>query len=447
MTTGNNRSAASGESTTAPRERSDRDDSVLVAVPSPSEAGSPIGVAAAEGVRLGGADTGQRSWRRRTKPIVLDLRDVGRNRRGVARALREIGIRLLAADPGRYRAVCCEAGVPLLPEVDRSQLTVVSQHSQAVFEQLTLPGVAARLGAGVVYSHRECGALWGPPLLLHVTEDPEIRWAREPLRWGSGWRGSGREISRRGYSRLLMNRSLRRARVVTSTRATAADLERFHGLPADRVTVVPLGVDLDRFHPVDRGTGDAVPYLFHLSSDDPRENSAVVVQAFAGLVASSAKPIRLVIAGDLGQTRPSLLALVASLGLDGRVETPGRVSDERLVELYSGAAATVLASMDEGFGLQALEAMACGSVLVSTPAPATREIAGDAEIEWTPLESGPMAAAFQEVLRDPSRQARAAVVNRRVATRFSWDHTAQRLHELLDDMAEGAGGQFPEPVP
>lgn len=128
-------------------------------------------------------------------PVVLDLRDLGVNSRGVARTLKEVGSRLLAGDPNRYRAVCSAAGLPLLPEADRAQVTVVPPHSQAVFEQLTLPMIAARLRASAVYSLRECGALWGPPLLLHVTEDPEVRWAREPMRLVGPGGGVGREIA------------------------------------------------------------------------------------------------------------------------------------------------------------------------------------------------------------------------------------------------------------
>jgi glycosyltransferase involved in cell wall biosynthesis len=206
-------------------------------------------------------------------------------------------------------------------------------------------------------------------------------------------------------------------------------------LPANSVTVVPLGVDLDRFRRNELRSVSAVPYLFHLSSADPREHTPVVINAFALLVARVAEPVRLVVAGDLGSSRQPIIELVKRLGLEGKVDIPGRVSEERLVELYSGAVATVLASMDEGFGLQPLEAMACGSVLVSTPARATQEIAGDAEIEWTPLDSERMSLALEAVWNDTSRQVRAATINRRVVARFSWDHTAQRLHDLLEEVA------------
>lgn len=373
----------------------------------------------------------------RRGPFVLDLRDLGLNRRGVGRVLKEIGSRLLVWYPESYHAICGPAGPQILRDIDADLLTTVGQHPAAVFEQITLPLLASRLRARAIYSHRECGALWGPPLVLHVPEDPEVRWSRQSMQVvRAAGEAAGREMARQAYSRLIMNRSLRKARIVTSSASTGADLEKFHGLRTDRVTVVPLGVDLDRFRPmVDDGIPD-VPYLFHLSSSDPREHSSVVIHAFARFVAQVREPVRLIVAGDLGPTGAPLGQLVADLGLAGRVEMLGWVSDDQLVKLYAGATATVQAAPDEGFGLQTLEALACGCLLVATPNLAAREIAVGAEVEWTLLESAPMAAAFAAIWNDRSRQARATTVNRLVASQFSWDRTAKHLHQLLNEVAE-----------
>ncbi|MEX1007286.1 MAG: glycosyltransferase [Acidimicrobiia bacterium] len=176
--------------------------------------------------------------------------------------------------------------------------------------------------------------------------------------------------------------------------------------------------------------------MFHLSSDDPREGTSVVIDAFAQLVANSTDPVRLIVAGELGSRRQPVVELIASRGLGGLVDTTGPVTDEHLVELYSGAAATVVASTDEGFGLQTLEALACGSLLVAAPAAATREVAAGADVEWTPVESGPMAAAFEAVVHDHARRLRASKVNREAARRFSWEATARCLDRLLGEMAE-----------
>ena len=138
-------------------------------------------------------------------PIIIDLGCLGANTKGVARVLTALTPRLVALGRGRYRAVCSPAARPVLGELGLDQdAYVVPRVFGAVWEQVVLPGACTRLGASSVYSHGECGAIWGPRQLLHVPEDPEVRWRREPTT-------SIRELTRRRYSRLLMNRSLARA--------------------------------------------------------------------------------------------------------------------------------------------------------------------------------------------------------------------------------------------
>jgi glycosyltransferase involved in cell wall biosynthesis len=233
-----------------------------------------------------------------------------------------------------------------------------------------------------------------------------------------------------------MNRSLQRAQVATCTYATALDLERRHGFVAKDARVVPLGIDTEHFRPSPVVAAGDMPYFFHLSSDDPREHSDVVIEAFAHFLRRHDGPVRLVVAGKLGSLLQPLSDHIARLGVASHVDMPGRVTDQHLVELYSGAAATIVASSNEGFGLQPLEAMACGSLLIAAAAPATEEVAAGGEIEWTSVAVLPMAKALHAAIADPERRERARVVNRRVAKRYSWDATALTLHEMLQELAD-----------
>ena len=292
---------------------------------------------------------------------VLDLRDVGRNpTRRFARPA-GIGRRLLELDPERYLAVCSKAGVDLLPAEARDRLTDRARHSQAVFEQVTLPTIASGWRARV-YSHRECGALGDRRC------SSTFRRIRRSV--GTGSRpphhatreGAGARPTR--VQPAAHEPRAQRARVVTSTRATALDLERRHRLPADRVTVVPLGIDLERFRRA-RRTDARVPYLFHLSSDDPARAPTVVIDAFARSFADIS-PVRLVVAGDLGSER-GRVGTDCTLGIgDSSTRRGESLTTPR--RALPGATATVIASTNEGFGLQPLEAMACGSLLVAARA-------------------------------------------------------------------------------
>ena len=297
---------------------------------------------------------------------------------------------MVALAPDRYRAVCTPLALPILRRLGlEDRATAVRPVPNAVWEQVVLPRTAARLGAAAIYSHRECGALWGPPQLLHVPEDPENPLATEPTT-------EVREQLRRRYSRLLMDRSLARAEVVVSTSATRDDLARHHHVDPTRMTVVPLGVDLDLFRP-DVG-GDGPPFFFTLASADDRDRTDLIVRAFAHYRTRLGGRSRLVIGGSLGERSDTLQRLAAQLQVGDDVELTGRLTDAELVRRNTRAVATVHASPDEGFGLQPLEAMAGGSLLVATPSAALEEVAADAVVVWV----DPEVAAMADGLRGPT---------------------------------------------
>lgn len=371
----------------------------------------------------------RRRRRRAGRPLLIDAGALGRNTKGVARVLQEVVPRMVALDPARYLVACSTDGAArLLPTVPVGHLVFAPFRSQSVWEQWTLPALGTRLGTGATFSHQECGALWGPPLLLHVPEDPEIRWHREPA-------VTVRERARRLYSRTMMDRSLARAQVVASTEATAGDLCRHHGVDRGSLCVVPLGVDLARFQPTPpSGVVPGAQYFFHLASGDPRDHTEAIIDAFAS-TESARTGAFLVVAGDMGAERARLAVRADRAGVASQVTFAGRVSDEELASLYSNALATVHASLDEGFGLQPLEAMACGALLIAAPAPATVEVVGAVEVIWSEPSAAGLATAMDSAAANASRRERAHLVNRERAGSFTWDETAERLHGMLVGLA------------
>jgi GT2 family glycosyltransferase/glycosyltransferase involved in cell wall biosynthesis len=360
--------------------------------------------------------------------ILLDARDVGINRKGVGRVLEELVPRLMLVDPGRYIAVVTPAAKTRFAAVDPARLRTVRLFPQSVWEQLVLPLVAALLRVDATYCHRECAAIWGPPVLLHVTEDPEVRWERQldPDR---------RERARRRYSRFFMDRSLQRARVLTSSHSTRTDLVSRHGLRTEQVGVVALGVDLERFTSSASVGSRASSYFFCLASADPRDHCELVLQAFAKFRSGSNDAVRLVIGGDLGAATKRVEAMLRRLGVGALVDLPGWISDEQLSAYYAGALATICASSDEGFGLQPLEALASGSLLIAARTPAVEEVTAGAVVIWTDLEVGMLAAAMSTALSSPPLREEAAKTNPAVAARFDWSSTATKLHQLLEEFA------------
>jgi glycosyltransferase involved in cell wall biosynthesis len=205
----------------------------------------------------------------------------------------------------------------------------------------------------------------------------------------------------------LWRSSLRRAsRVLAGSEATAAQL-RFELPELGAVAVLHPGVD-DQFTP---GPGRGGRYVFHLSSDDPRDNSATVAEAVRLANDRLREPVRLIVAGGSG----------------------GRVSDDDLVSLYRGAAAYLDASLFEGFGYQPLEAMACGAPVVASTA--AREVVGEAGLLCDPDDARAQADSLVRLLEE---QGLAEELRRRGLERageFSWERTAVQLADVLDEVA------------
>lgn len=238
-----------------------------------------------------------------------------------------------------------------------------------------------------------------------------------------------------------MNASLRHSRVAASTAVVASQLETTRGMEPGTVEVVPLGVDAATFRGELKSAvnKDGTTYFFHLASRDPRDHTELVIKAFGAFLdclqtaPNHGIPL-LIVAGRLGDRDIACRRLARAVAQD-RVRFLGWVSDVELARLYSGALATVDASVDEGFGLQPLEALACGSLLISTGSPSVREVVAGAEVIWSGLEVRELAGSLSDAYSSPERRLRAATTNPAVASKFSWDDSARRIHDLLTDLA------------
>jgi glycosyltransferase involved in cell wall biosynthesis len=202
--------------------------------------------------------------------------------------------------------------------------------------------------------------------------------------------------------RFTVPRSARRAaRVLAISQRTKDDLVELYGLPAGQVVVTPLAADPE-FTP--GGTRD--DYVLLVGSIEARKRPLVAADA------ARAVGRRLVVAGPERDA-----ALAAELRARG-AELRGFVAKEELVRLYREAAAVLVPTSYEGFGLTAAEAMACGTPVVATPDLAVRELGGDAIAYAEPAQFGSVLA---DVLAEPERWSRAGVER---AAAFSWPHTA-----------------------
>jgi glycosyltransferase involved in cell wall biosynthesis len=147
---------------------------------------------------------------------------------------------------------------------------------------------------------------------------------------------------------------------------------------------------------------------------------------------------RLVLAGGALAGRAALRALADSLGLGDCVVFPGLVADADLPALYGGAAALVQPSLEEGFGLPALEAMACGTPVVASRRGALPEVVGDAGVLVDPEDERALASALARVLGSAGERRALAGRGLARAASFTAERTAGRVVELLQATARPA---------
>jgi glycosyltransferase involved in cell wall biosynthesis len=220
--------------------------------------------------------------------------------------------------------------------------------------------------------------------------------------------------------------------VLTNSQFTAAEIQRCTGLSADRITVIPLGYDALHFTPGDpQGPIPLRPYLLHVGQAYPHKNLRRLIQAFAQ-VAPAYPELRLVLAGKPHPTEtPQLQALAAELGLQQRVEFRAYVPYTELPDLYRGALAFVFPSLWEGFGLPVLEAMACGTPVITSAGSGTEEAAGAAALLVNPADSLELGEAMALLLKNSAEITRLRQLGLERAGRMQWSSTAQRTLEAI----------------
>ena len=245
-----------------------------------------------------------------------------------------------------------------------------------------------------------------------------------------------------GYLQLVSRTARRAALVLTDSEHSARDIKRELGVPGERIRVVPLAAD-SQFRPAasdeDRKAVQATrrryglerPYILNTGGLDVRKQVGKIVEGFARARGSLREDYDLVIVGrahtDNPRMYPPLDRLIRRFGLADRVRLVGAVADDEFVALYHGAEFFVFASLYEGFGLTPLEAMACGTPVISSGRTSLAEVVGDAGIIIEP-EPRAIAEAIVRLGNDAALRRELSEHGLERARLFSWERTtAQTL--------------------
>ena len=290
------------------------------------------------------------------------------------------------------------------------------------WSQLSLPRVARRHRASLIFTPAPEGYL-GNQTIPQVVMVHDLRPISHPDR-------SLQSV----YFRAWVPPLLRQCHtILTNSAFTAAEIQRCSGVSSERIEVIPLGVDAERFRPASSGDlpSQGRPYLLHVGQAYPHKNLGRLIDAFAA-VARLQPALLLVLAGKPHASEtPRLKALVRERGLQDRVLFRAYVPSTELPDLIRGALAFVYPSLWEGFGLPVLEAMAAGTPVLTSLGSGTEEVAGEAALLVDPWDQAALTAALSNLVREPQLRQELRRRGLERVRRYSWQRTAEDTKAAL----------------
>ncbi|MBV9042914.1 MAG: glycosyltransferase family 4 protein [Acidimicrobiia bacterium] len=255
---------------------------------------------------------------------------------------------------------------------------------------------------------------------LELAQNP---WTKRPLR----------QITlRRWFGFLGMQCKVARQmpRIVTVSESSRRDITKDMGVPYERMSIVPVGVDTDHFRPLPHVKPVPGRIMTTASADVALKGLVPLLEAVAKV--RTERDAHLLVVGK-PRDGSSIPSVIERLGLEGHVTFTSGVAPERMVELYNEAEVAVVPSLYEGFSLPAIEAMACGAPLVATTGGALPEVVGpDGRNALTvpPGDPGALAGAIGRVLDDAELRQRLGTAGRaHVLDRFTWAEMARQTVE------------------
>ncbi len=239
----------------------------------------------------------------------------------------------------------------------------------------------------------------------------------------------------------------RAAKVLTGSEFSRSSILKVYGdLDEDKVVVVPNAA-ASEFRPISRESAAAVvrerlsvraPFVLSVGDIQPRKNQIGLIKAFAKLVKAYPQlKQNLVLAGKETWFAGRVYEAAKDSGVADRIQFFGFVSDQDLLQLYNACDLLAFPSFYEGFGLPALEAMACGRAVVCSNTSALPEVVDGAAITFDPYSVDEMVRAIADLLLDAELRQRMERLGLQRAAHFSWQKTAERTLEVFHEVAEG----------
>ena len=250
--------------------------------------------------------------------------------------------------------------------------------------------------------------------------------------------------------------------VLTDSRSSKSEINKLLKIPIEKIRVIYLGIDHDKFKPRSIENNDRKEllsrmnisdrFIMYVGGTDLNKNLDRLFSAFSKLPKSILDSYQLVmVGGGLKHEESNYKKNIRTLGIEDKVLFPGYVGDEELAMLYNLCDLFVFPSIHEGFGLPPLEAMACGAAVIASNKSSLPEIVGDEDALFNPYDDNDIAEKIEQTLTDSEFRNRLKIHGIQQAWKFSWGDSAELLLKLFEEITKNNGrvrtsSERPDPI-
>ena len=310
---------------------------------------------------------------------------------------------------------------------DNVHIVEIKCPTYPLWEQVALPSAIREIKPDIIHCTSNTAPLFCPAPLVLTLHDIIFLEKRahnnKSMYQNMGW----------SYRRFVVPRVLAKCKqIITVSQFECNRIRETLHLPEEQIIAIHNGFS-NRFHPLKETytvTKKYIPakeYLFFLGNTDPKKNTPCTLKAYSIYVKQSSNPLPLLIADLKEEVIHQILKQEGIEEIKPMLYSPGYITHSDLPAIYNGAKIFLYTSLRESFGIPLLEAMACGTPVVTSNTSAIPEVAGEGAILVDPTDADAIAAQILKLEQDTAYREQQIAYGLERTKQFSWQHTAEQL--------------------